>query len=58
MIKTRESARKDLLKKVGSLRKMLMDEKRHNFTLERVAIIKAEIDKLLAASFIEEFSYS
>ncbi|CAL2265576.1 unnamed protein product [Prunus armeniaca] len=35
-----------------------VDKKRDNFTPERVAIIKVEIDKLLAASFIEEFSYS
>ncbi|KAI5351609.1 hypothetical protein L3X38_004500 [Prunus dulcis] len=33
-------------------------QKRRNFAPERVAIIEAEIDKLLAAGFIEEVSYS
>ncbi|CAL8168152.1 unnamed protein product [Prunus armeniaca] len=33
-------------------------QKRRNFAPERVAIIEAEIDKLLAADFIEEVSYS
>ncbi|KAI5324336.1 hypothetical protein L3X38_033409 [Prunus dulcis] len=33
-------------------------QKRRNFAPERVAIIEAEIDKLLAAEFIEEVSYS
>ncbi|KAI5338915.1 hypothetical protein L3X38_018187 [Prunus dulcis] len=33
-------------------------QKRSNFAPERVAIIEAEIDKLLAAGFIEEVSYS
>ncbi|CAL2266901.1 unnamed protein product [Prunus armeniaca] len=33
-------------------------QKRRNFAPERVAIIEAEIDKLLAACFIEEVSYS
>ncbi|KAI5317923.1 hypothetical protein L3X38_037630 [Prunus dulcis] len=33
-------------------------QKRRNFVLERVAIIKAKIDKLLAAGFIKEVSYS
>ncbi|KAI5317414.1 hypothetical protein L3X38_037121 [Prunus dulcis] len=33
-------------------------QKRHNFVTEQVAIIEAEIDKLLAASFIEEVSYA
>ncbi|KAI5344505.1 hypothetical protein L3X38_012382 [Prunus dulcis] len=32
-------------------------QKRRNFAPERLAIIEAEIDKLLAASFIEEVSY-
>ncbi|CAL2266599.1 unnamed protein product [Prunus armeniaca] len=32
-------------------------QKRRNFAPERVAIIEAEIDKLLAAGFIEEVSY-
>ncbi|CAL8119119.1 unnamed protein product [Prunus armeniaca] len=36
----------------------LVAQKRRNFALERVVIIKAEIDKLLAAGFIEEVSYS
>ncbi|KAI5311259.1 hypothetical protein L3X38_000367 [Prunus dulcis] len=31
-----------------------VDQKRHNFTPERVAIIEAEIDKFLAANFIDE----
>ncbi|CAL8176007.1 unnamed protein product [Prunus armeniaca] len=35
-----------------------MVQKRRNFTPERVAIIEAEIDKLLTAGFIEEVSYS
>lgn len=34
-----------------------MTQKRHKFTLERIAIIEAEIDKLLATGFIEEVSY-
>ncbi|CAL9006556.1 unnamed protein product, partial [Prunus brigantina] len=33
-------------------------QKRRNFAPERIAIIEAEIDKLLAAGFIEEVSYS
>ncbi|KAI5352152.1 hypothetical protein L3X38_005043 [Prunus dulcis] len=33
-------------------------QKRRNFAPERVAIIEAEIDKLLAAGFIEEVSYA
>ncbi|CAL2271134.1 unnamed protein product [Prunus armeniaca] len=33
-------------------------QKRRNFTPERVAIIEAEIDKLLAVGFIEEVFYS
>ncbi|KAI5323872.1 hypothetical protein L3X38_032945 [Prunus dulcis] len=33
-------------------------QKRRNFPPERVAIIEAEIDKLLAAGFIEEVSYA
>ncbi|CAL2254391.1 unnamed protein product [Prunus armeniaca] len=33
-------------------------QKRRNFAPERVAIIEVEIDKLLAASFIEEVSYA
>ncbi|BFG20240.1 hypothetical protein CerSpe_065140 [Prunus speciosa] len=33
-------------------------QKRRNFAPGRVAIIEAEIDKLLAAGFIEEVSYS
>ncbi|CAL8167912.1 unnamed protein product [Prunus armeniaca] len=33
-------------------------QKRRNFTPERVIIIEAEIDKLLAVGFIEEVSYS
>ncbi|KAI5350508.1 hypothetical protein L3X38_003399 [Prunus dulcis] len=33
-------------------------QKKRNFAPQRVAIIEAEIDKLLAASFIEEVSYS
>ncbi|KAI5336927.1 hypothetical protein L3X38_016196 [Prunus dulcis] len=33
-------------------------QKRRNFAPERVTIIEAEIDKLLAAGFIEEVSYS
>ncbi|CAL8990805.1 unnamed protein product [Prunus brigantina] len=33
-------------------------QKRRNFAPERVAIIEAEIDKLLAAGFVEEVSYS
>ncbi|CAL2257054.1 unnamed protein product [Prunus armeniaca] len=33
-------------------------QKRRNFAPKRVAIIEAEIDKLLAAGFIEEVSYS
>ncbi|CAL8996244.1 unnamed protein product, partial [Prunus brigantina] len=33
-------------------------QKRRNFAPERVAIIEAEIDKLLAAGFIEKVSYS
>ncbi|CAL2254005.1 unnamed protein product [Prunus armeniaca] len=33
-------------------------QKRRNFAPERVAIIEAEIDKLLVAGFIEEVSYS
>ncbi|KAI5338472.1 hypothetical protein L3X38_017743 [Prunus dulcis] len=33
-------------------------QKRRNFAHERVAIIEAEIDKLLAAGFIEEVSYA
>ncbi|CAL2230025.1 unnamed protein product [Prunus armeniaca] len=33
-------------------------QKRRNFTPERVAIIEAEIEKLLAAGFIEEVSYA
>ncbi|KAI5351644.1 hypothetical protein L3X38_004535 [Prunus dulcis] len=33
-------------------------QKRRNFALERVAIIEAEIDKLLAAGFIQEISYA
>ncbi|CAL2241574.1 unnamed protein product [Prunus armeniaca] len=33
-------------------------QKRRNFAPERVAIFEAEIDKLLAAGFIEEVSYS
>ncbi|KAI5339158.1 hypothetical protein L3X38_018430 [Prunus dulcis] len=33
-------------------------QKRHNFAPKRVAIIEAEIDKLLAAGFIEEVSYA
>ncbi|KAI5352941.1 hypothetical protein L3X38_005833 [Prunus dulcis] len=33
-------------------------QKRRNFAPERVAIIEAEIDKLLAAGFIEEVFYS
>ncbi|VVA32604.1 PREDICTED: Transposon, partial [Prunus dulcis] len=32
--------------------------KRHNFASEWVAIIEAEIDKLLVVSFIEEVSYA
>ncbi|CAL2246123.1 unnamed protein product [Prunus armeniaca] len=32
--------------------------KRRNFAPERVSIIEAEIDKLLAAGFFEEVSYS
>ncbi|CAL2239343.1 unnamed protein product [Prunus armeniaca] len=36
----------------------LVVQKRRNFAPERVAIIEAEIDKLLAAGFIEEVSYS
>ncbi|KAI5350995.1 hypothetical protein L3X38_003886 [Prunus dulcis] len=36
----------------------LVAQKRRNFAPEQVAIINAEIDKLLAASFIEEVSYS
>ncbi|KAI5322760.1 hypothetical protein L3X38_031832 [Prunus dulcis] len=35
-----------------------VEQKRRNFAPERVAIIEAEIDKLLAAGFIEEVSYS
>ncbi|CAL8996303.1 unnamed protein product, partial [Prunus brigantina] len=35
-----------------------MAQKRRNFAPERVAIIEAEIDKLLAAGFIEKVSYS
>ncbi|KAI5338049.1 hypothetical protein L3X38_017320 [Prunus dulcis] len=33
-------------------------QKRRNFAPERVAIIEVEIDKLLAAGFIEEVSYA
>lgn len=33
-------------------------QKRHNFSPEWIAIIEAKIDKLLAAGFIEEVSYS
>ncbi|KAI5322908.1 hypothetical protein L3X38_031980 [Prunus dulcis] len=33
-------------------------QKRRNFAPERVAIIEAEIDKLLAAGFIQEISYA
>ncbi|KAI5351707.1 hypothetical protein L3X38_004598 [Prunus dulcis] len=33
-------------------------QNRRNFASERVAIIEAEVDKLLAAEFIEEVSYS
>ncbi|CAL8153305.1 unnamed protein product [Prunus armeniaca] len=33
-------------------------QKRRNFAPERVAIIEAEIDKLLVAGFIEEVSYA
>ncbi|CAL9019627.1 unnamed protein product [Prunus brigantina] len=33
-------------------------QKRRNFAPERVAIIEAKIDKLLAADFIEEVSYA
>ncbi|KAI5344695.1 hypothetical protein L3X38_012572 [Prunus dulcis] len=33
-------------------------QKRRNFAPERVAIIEAEIDKLLAVSFIKEVSYA
>ncbi|XP_034225500.1 uncharacterized protein LOC117635261 [Prunus dulcis] len=36
----------------------LVVQKRRNFVLKRVAIIEAEIDKLLAAGFIKEVSYS
>lgn len=35
----------------------LVGHKRCNFTSSRVAIVEAEIDKLLAAGFIEEVSY-
>ncbi|CAL2247035.1 unnamed protein product [Prunus armeniaca] len=33
-------------------------QKRHSFASEPVAIIEAEINKLLTAGFIEEVSYS
>ncbi|CAL2227746.1 unnamed protein product [Prunus armeniaca] len=36
----------------------LVAQKRRNFAPERVAIIKVEIDKLLAIGFIEEVSYA
>ncbi|CAL2227760.1 unnamed protein product [Prunus armeniaca] len=36
----------------------LVMQKRRNFVPERVAIIEAEIDKLLATGFIEEVSYA
>ncbi|XP_021807305.1 uncharacterized protein LOC110751178 [Prunus avium] len=46
------------LKKSKQTQFLLVSQKRRNFAPERVAIIEAEIDKLLAAGFIKEVSYS